>query len=88
MLRCLNRLNEPTLGDVFINGDNITRKSDKELQLLRRTELAMVFQHFGLLPHRTVLSNIAFGLELQGVKKEERESKALQTVDLVGLKGY
>ena len=88
LLRCLNRLNEPTLGDVFINGDNITRKSDKELQLLRRTELAMVFQHFGLLPHRTVLSNIAFGLELQGVKKEERESKALQTVDLVGLKGY
>ena len=46
LLRCLNRLNEPTLGDVFINGDNITRKSDKELQLLRRTELAMVFQHF------------------------------------------
>jgi len=88
LLRCLNRLNEPTLGDVFINGDNITRKSDKELQLLRRTELAMVFQHFGLLPHRTVLSNIAFGLELQGVKKEERENKALQTVDLVGLKGY
>ena len=61
LLRCINRLNEPTLGEVYINGENITRKSDKELQQLRRTELAMVFQHFGLLPHRTVLSNIALG---------------------------
>ena len=88
LLRCINRLNEPTLGEVYINGENITRKSDKELQQLRRTELAMVFQHFGLLPHRTVLSNIAFGLELQGVPKVEREKKALRTVGLVGLKGY
>jgi len=88
LLRCINRLNEPTLGEVYINGENITRKSDKELQRLRRTELAMVFQHFGLLPHRTVLSNIAFGLELQGVSKVEREKKALRTVGLVGLKGY
>ena len=88
LLRCINRLNEPTLGEVYINGENITRKSDKELQQLHRTELAMVFQHFGLLPHRTVLSNIAFGLELQGVPKVEREKKALRTVGLVGLKGY
>ena len=88
LLRCINRLNEPTLGEVYINGENITRKSDKELQQLRRTELAMVFQHFGLLPHRTVLSNIAFGLELEGVPKVEREKKALRTVGLVGLKGY
>ena len=88
LLRCINRLNEPTLGEVYINGENITRKSDKELQQLRRSELAMVFQHFGLLPHRTVLSNIAFGLELQGVPKVEREKKALRTVGLVGLKGY
>jgi ABC-type proline/glycine betaine transport system ATPase subunit len=77
LLRCINRLNEPTLGEVYINGENITRKSDKELQQLRRTELAMVFQHFGLLPHRTVLSNIAFGLELQGVPKVEREKKSI-----------
>ena len=88
LLRCINRLNEPTLGEVYINGENITRKSDKELQQLRRSELAMVFQHFGLLPHRTVLSNIAFGLELQAVPKVEREKKALRTVGLVGLKGY
>lgn len=88
LLRCINRLNEPTLGEVYINGENITRKSDKELQQLRRSELAMVFQHFGLLPHRTVLSNTAFGLELQGVPKVEREKKALRTVGLVGLKGY
>ena len=73
LLRCINRLNEP---------------SDKELLDIRRKEMAMVFQHFGLLPHRTVLSNIAFGLELQGVPKKERDQKAVESVALVGLKGY
>ena len=73
LLRCINRLNEPSLGEVFINGKNITTSSDKELLDIRRKEMAMVFQHFGLLPHRTVLSNIAFGLELQGVPKKERD---------------
>lgn len=72
LLRCINRLNEPSLGEVFINGKNITTSSDKELLDIRRKEMAMVFQHFGLLPHRTVLSNIAFGLELQGVPKRKR----------------
>lgn len=88
LLRCINRLNEPTLGEIFINGKNITTSSDKELLDIRRKEMAMVFQHFGLLPHRTVLSNIAFGLELQGVSKKERERKAVESVALVGLKGY
>lgn len=88
LLRCINRLNEPTMGEIRVNGINITRSSDKELLQIRRKELAMVFQHFGLLPHRTVLSNVSFGLELQGVPKEEREKKAQESIELVGLKGY
>lgn len=76
LLRCINRLNEPSLGEVFINGKNITTSSDKELLDIRRKEMAMVFQHFGLLPHRTVLSNIAFGLELQGVPKKEKRPES------------
>ena len=88
LLRCINRLNEPTMGEIRVNGIDITRSSDKELLQIRRKELAMVFQHFGLLPHRTVLSNVSFGLELQSVPKEEREKKAQESIELVGLKGY
>ena len=88
LLRCINRLNEPTMGEIRVNGIDITRSSDKELLQIRRKELAMVFQHFGLLPPRTVLSNVSFGLELQGVSKEEREKKAQESIELVGLKGY
>lgn len=88
LLRCINRLNEPTMGEIRVNGIDITRSSDKELLQIRRKELAMVFQHFGLLPHRTVLSNVSFGLELQGVPKEEREKKTQESIELVGLKGY
>ena len=69
LLRCINRLIKPTSGEVIINGRDISNVTDKELLRIRRKELAMVFQHFGLLPHRSVLHNIAFGLELQGVKK-------------------
>ena len=88
LLRCINRLKEPTMGEIRVNGIDITRSSDKELLQIRRKELAMVFQHFGLLPHRTVLSNVSFGLELQSVPKEEREKKAQESIELVGLKGY
>ncbi|NCC09145.1 MAG: glycine betaine/L-proline ABC transporter ATP-binding protein [Bacteroidia bacterium] len=88
LLRCFNRLIRPTSGEVWINGKDISKATDKELQEVRRKELAMVFQNFGLLPHRTVLQNIAFGLELQGVKKLQREEKALESMELVGLKGY
>ncbi len=88
LIRCLNRLIDPTKGKIFINDDDITHMNDRELLNIRRKELAMVFQHFGLLPHRTVLSNVAFGQELQGVPKEEREAKAQETIELVGLKGY
>lgn len=88
LLRCLNRLNTPTSGEIIINGKDISKVSKKELQQIRRKVLAMVFQNFGLLPHRTVLENIAFGLELQGVDKVEREAKALECMEQVGLKGY
>lgn len=88
LVRCINRLNEPSRGEIWLSGRNITSLSDKELLQIRRKEMAMVFQHFGLLPHRTVLSNIAFGLELQGVPKEEREKKAYESIAVVGLKGY
>ena len=87
LLRCINRLIRPTTGQVLVNGVDISKISEKELLQVRRKELAMVFQNFGLLPHRSVLSNIAFGLELQGVKKEEREKKAMESMKLVGLKG-
>lgn len=88
LVRCINRLNEPSMGEIWLSGRNITSLLDKELLQIRRKEMAMVFQHFGLLPHRTVLSNIAFGLELQGVPKEEREKKAYESIAVVGLKGY
>ena len=88
LVHCINRLNEPSMGEIWLSGRNITSLSDKELLQIRRKEMAMVFQHFGLLPHRTVLSNIAFGLELQGVPKEEREKKAYESIAVVGLKGY
>ena len=88
LLRCLNRLIEPTAGNIFINEDNVTRKNHKELLDIRRTEMSMVFQKFGLLPHRTILENVAFGLELRGEDKQTREQQALQALETVGLKGF
>lgn len=88
LLRCLNLLNRPTSGKVIVNGKDIAHMGKEELRHVRRRELAMVFQHFGLLPHRTVLENIAFGLELQGVDKAEREQKARECMSLVKLDGY
>lgn len=88
LLRCINRLIRPTSGEIIINETDISKASKQELLQIRRKELAMVFQHFGLLPHRSVLHNIAFGLELQGVKKREREKKAMECMQQVGLKGY
>ena len=88
LLRCLNKLNVPTSGEVLFNGEDIMKASEKRLMEIRRKKFAMVFQHFGLLPHRSVIDNIAFGLELQGVNKAERESIAYKSMELVGLKGY
>nr|WP_295871140.1 glycine betaine/L-proline ABC transporter ATP-binding protein [uncultured Chitinophaga sp.] len=88
LLRCLNRLIEPSAGKVLLNNVDITALPDADLQKVRRKEIAMVFQKFGLLPHRSVLENVAFGLELQGMPATERLEKARNVIELVGLKGY
>lgn len=88
LIRCLNRLNEPTDGKVYFNEHDITREGNRELLHTRRHEMSMVFQKFGLLPHKTILENAAFGLELRGESKAEREKKALKALETVGLKGY
>jgi len=88
LLRCINRLHEPTAGKVFIDNEEITALSGLKLRELRRKKTAMVFQHFALLPHRRLLRNAAFGLEIQGVDKSEREKRANEALELVGLKGW
>jgi glycine betaine/proline transport system ATP-binding protein len=88
LVRLLTRLIEPTSGEVVMNGRDIVTASEAELRELRRTHTSMVFQHFGLLPHRQVIDNVAYGLEVRGIGKKERRAKASEIVDLVGLKGY
>ncbi len=88
LVRCLTRLIEPTAGSVVINGEEVTGASESKLRDLRRTHVSMVFQHFGLLPHRQVIDNIAYGLEIRGVAKKERRAKAGEILELVGLDGY
>lgn len=88
LLRCFNMLNVPTDGELNVHGKDITKMSKKELLDFRRTEIGMVFQHFGLMPHRTIIDNVAFGLEIQKKSLEERHAKAQEMIDLVGLTGY
>ena len=88
LIRCLNRLNEPTAGKVFFKDHNITTANNKELLHTRRNEMSMVFQSFGLLPHRTILENATFGLELRGEPKEQRDEIGMRVLETVGLKGY
>jgi glycine betaine/proline transport system ATP-binding protein len=88
LVRCLTRLIEPTAGTVVLDGEDVTGASESKLRELRRTHVSMVFQHFGLLPHRQVIDNIAFGLEVRGLSKQERRDKAQEMVDLVGLSKY
>ncbi|WP_223640741.1 glycine betaine/L-proline ABC transporter ATP-binding protein [Planococcus sp. 4-30] len=88
LIRLVNRLIEPTSGEVLIDGQNIVEMGKNELIETRRKKLGMVFQQFGLFPHRTVLQNVAYGLEIQGVKKEERNKRAQQSIEDVGLHGY
>jgi len=88
LIRLVNRLIEPTHGEVYIDEEDIIKMDKKTLIETRRKKLGMVFQNFGLLPHRSILSNVAYGLEIQGVEKEEREAQALKTIQEVGLKGY
>ncbi|MDN5342730.1 glycine betaine/L-proline ABC transporter ATP-binding protein [Oceanotoga sp. DSM 15011] len=88
LIRCLNRLIEPTSGDILIDGQDIVKTNKEELRNIRRKKLAMVFQKFALFPHRTISSNVEYGLEVQGVDKEERKEKAYEALEMVGLKGY
>ncbi len=86
--RLINRLHEPTTGEIIINGTDITKLDNNELREFRRKNFCgMVFQNFAILPHRTVLGNVEFGLELQGVSKEERQKKAMEIIKQVGLDG-
>ena len=87
LLRVINRLIEPTEGDVYLDKDHISKMPSKQLRQVRRRKIGMVFQHFGLLPNRTVLDNISFGLEIQGVSANERRKSAEETLDMVGLQG-
>lgn len=88
VLRCLNRLIEPSSGTVLLDGEDVTQLKPRELRLVRRQKMAMVFQQFGLLPHLTVLQNAAYGLEVRGLDSGEREERARKYLDLVGLSGW
>ncbi|MBM3543460.1 MAG: betaine/proline/choline family ABC transporter ATP-binding protein [Alphaproteobacteria bacterium] len=87
LVRCLSRLIEPSAGEVMFAGRDLLKATPKELIELRRHKMGMVFQHFALLPHLTVLDNVAFPLEIQGVPRKERETRAREMTALVGLKG-
>ncbi len=88
LIRMLNGLLEPTSGTVTIGSSDISGIPAKELREVRRGKVSMVFQHFALLPHRTVLDNAAYALEVQGVPKQEREERALRVIETVGLGGW
>ncbi len=87
LLRCMSKLIEPTHGQVFFEGNDLLKASEKELIDIRRHKMGMVFQHFALLPHRTVLQNVAFPLEVQGQDIQKREERAREVIKLVGLEG-
>ena len=88
LVRMLNRLIEPSQGNVYIDDDNVSKMSSRSLRKLRRKKISMVFQNFGLFPHRTILENTEFGLEVQGVSKRERRQKAEKALDNAGLLAY
>ena len=85
LVRCITRLIEPTAGQVLIDGEDVLTLGEERLRAIRRKKVSMVFQHFGLLPHRRIVENVAFGLEVQGVEKEERLKRASEVLETVGL---
>src|SRR5262245_32896325 len=87
VVRCLSRLVEPTTGEIDIDGQNLLKLTERELIELRRHKMGMVFQNFGLLPHLNVLDNVAYPLRLQGLSRPEREARAREMIELVGLGG-
>ncbi|MQS75350.1 quaternary amine ABC transporter ATP-binding protein [Companilactobacillus halodurans] len=88
LVRMVNRLIEPTEGEVLIDGESVMKMDKKKLRDVRRKKMSMVFQNFGLLPNRTVLDNASYGLEIQGVDKETRDKKANEALETVGITGY
>jgi glycine betaine/proline transport system ATP-binding protein len=88
LIRHVNRLIEPTAGEIVVNGTDVLKMSLDQLRTYRRTQVAMVFQKFGLLPHRSVIDNVAYGLEVRGVGKAERLKEAAKWIEIVGLSGY
>ena len=87
LLRCMTRLIEPSAGEIYFESQDLMQASDSELIEMRRHKMGMVFQHFALLPNRTVLGNVALPLEVQGIGKAAREQRALEVIKLVGLDG-
>lgn len=88
LIRHFNRLIEPTAGEIIVEGTDVMKLNTKELEQFRRHKMSMVFQRFGLMPHYTVLDNVAYGLKIQGIDKSVREQKATEWLETVGLKGY
>lgn len=87
LVRCLSRLVEPTAGEILFNGENLLAADEKRMIEIRRHQMGMVFQHFALLPHLSVLANVAFPLEVQGVDRATRDARARRMIELVGLSG-
>jgi len=85
LVRCINSLIPATSGNIYIDDEDIAHVSDERMRELRRTQVTMVFQRFGLFPHKTVAENVAYGLKVQGVEKNKRRQKALETLEVVGL---
>ncbi len=88
LIRCVSRLIEPTFGEVLFDGANVTKMNKRQLRDMRRHKMSMVFQHFGLFPHRKVIENMTYGLEIQGVEKPTALKRAHHMLDLVGLTGW
>ena len=88
LVRCVTRLIEPTAGEVLLDGEDIRKADGPRLRELRRRRFSMVFQHFGLLPHRKVIDNVAYGLEVRGESRDVRHARAREMIDLVGLSGH
>lgn len=88
LVRCISRLIEPTKGKIMMHGQDVLAMNEKQLRELRRHKISMVFQHFGLFPHRRVLDNVAYALEIQGVDRVVRRERARQVLELVGLSGW
>jgi len=88
LLRCLPRLIDPSFGQVLIDGEDVATMDEQKLREVRRHKMSMVFQHFGLFPHRRILDNVAYGLEIQGMPKAARYARAQEVIELVNLKGW